>query len=259
MLRRTTFLALCLILLPTGVIVADDKKNDIRCEAKGNYIGNVISPVFSLSIAGPREKTWVYRYSDNMSGLLKEPPVNEFKGTYELADGLAIFTGTGTFGRGAPAQAQEVRFGVNYGFVGGEVYFDRLFATDGGTLRYKRRWYEKRGEEWQLVEERTLALPPKGLEEGAKSWEVTVTGERVRWDKEGKKTVERAEEKIVYKKHEDTPGYYFTEQSPATKWLPAELYPTFVKGKPEVVGIKAPSIGELRGLAPLLALRPEDR
>lgn len=252
MLSRTTLLILCLVLLPVGLNAADDQKLDIRCEAKGNYIGNLISPVFSLSISGPKEKTWVYRYSDNIFGTIKDPPVHEVKGAYELTDGLAIFTGTWTFGRGAQGQVQEVRFGVNYGFVGGEVHFDRLFPTDDGTLRYRRQWYAKRGTEWQLTEDVTVSLPAKALVEGEKSWELKVTGERVKWDKEGKKTTERADEKVVYKKAENG-SYYFTEQAPSVKWLPAELYPQFAKDKPEAVAIRAPSIGQLRGLDPQLA------
>src|SRR5262245_46796945 len=195
MFRRTALLTLCLVPLAAGFLAADDRtKIDIRCEAKGEYIGNLISPVFSLSISGPKEKTWSYRFSDNQSGTLKEPIVREIKGTYELADGLAIITGTGiTRGGDEPRKEEPVRFGVNYGFPGGEVHFNRLFPAGDGTLRYRRQWFTRSGKGWTPAEERTLSLPLKGLEQGKKVWEVTVKGERARWDRDGKKTVERAE------------------------------------------------------------------
>src|SRR5262245_53343119 len=107
----TTFVtpSFTFFLLTLAPAPATAPEPDIRCEAKGHYTGNLISPTFNLSIAGPKEKTWVYTYFDTMSGSVKEPPVHELKGTYELKDGLVIFTGTGTTRANPRAPAQEFR------------------------------------------------------------------------------------------------------------------------------------------------------
>ena len=57
-------------------------------------------------------------------------------GTYELHQDLAVFSGHAEGG-------EEIRFGMNYAFPGGRVYFNAFFPASDSELRYHRQWFRK--------------------------------------------------------------------------------------------------------------------
>src|ERR1700722_15253815 len=116
---RRSKMSLCKIIPPVlclalaALAPAPDK--DIHCEESGQYIGG-LDRIFTLKIDGPYEKTWRYPFkvvpSDGQRNL-------DMRGTYELRNGLAVFTGK--------ADKEELRFAINYGFPGGKVEFNGFF------------------------------------------------------------------------------------------------------------------------------------
>lgn len=222
-------------------------KKSIACEDRGMYIGNIIDASWSLRIADSPKRTWVHRFTDTHSGT-RPTTKNEASGTYELVGDLAIFTGTLTRSEAKPI---EVRFALNYGFPDGRVEFDGCFPAAGGTLRYHRKLFDKRDGEWQPREERDLSLaatpPPR---EGP--WKVKFTGQRIRWDKDGKEVRQKVDEEVVYNKGDN--GAWNTDRRGT--WLPLVLFPKAKDGELVSVSLWPPYIYALRGFSPDIATMP---
>jgi hypothetical protein len=246
--------ALVLGLAPVPLPVDRQAARDIRCKDSGQYQGNVISPVFSLTVSGPDRKLWVYQSSDDHSGTMRPPLVVRAEGTYELIDDLAVFTGTLT--NSAEKTSTEIRFGVNFGFPGGKVAFNRFFPGPGDNLRYHRKWFVRQGKGWQPVREITLTIPRTALVEKADTWKVPVKGERVVWAGQDRGKTERIEEHIVYRKSRDRQTYVAVKR-PSRRWLPSELRVQFIDGKAVAAVHEGRYIADLRGLHPRLAIPPE--
>jgi hypothetical protein len=226
----------------------------IAVSDKGNYIGNLISPSFTLNISGDAEKTWKYTFVDNKSGFVKNPPMAVSEGSYQLDGDLAIFTGKSLLD-GKP-KAEEFRFGINFGHVGKEVRFNRLLPTaDGKQLRYHRKWFKKADKGWQPALELVLTMPAEPPGKDAKTWEVKFKGERTIWTEGGKK-VEPVEVAFVYKRDAYVKAYYYMDKRPSPAWLPQEIYPEVLNGRLVSVMTAAPIIGALRGFHPGLAALP---
>lgn len=217
---------------------------DISCNLSGTYTGNAISPTFALKVGGPLKREWVYTSSDDMFGLRK-PLTTEHRGTYEFDGDLVVFTGTR-----ADDPTQTVRFGLNYGFPGGKVAFDRLLPDGKGGFSYARKWFRKKGNGWQPAEEwwLTTALPG----DVSKSFELHWKGRRTRWDADGKRTENAVDTKLRYK--QDSYSWYSPE-NPAEKkweWLPGGLIFEWSADGKVVVAVTWPnrSIGDLNGFHP---------
>src|SRR5262245_4099994 len=113
------FLALpFLLMVPVGDGPVTVPEKDISCKDAGQYIGG-IDRVYKLEITGPKDKKWDYSFAlqpeASMQGNVKA------SGTYEFVDDLAVFTGK--------RNAEDVRFGLNYGFLAGKVEFNGFFAA----------------------------------------------------------------------------------------------------------------------------------
>jgi len=65
-------------------------EEDIHCSVTGEYIGAYYRN-YSLTIDGPKEKKWQYRFAVTPP-FVAQPPT-QMKGTYEFIDDLVVFTG----------------------------------------------------------------------------------------------------------------------------------------------------------------------
>lgn len=239
---------LVLQLLVAAPPVPPAEKPDISCELSGSYIGNAISPVFTLTITKPQKAEWTYSVSDNMFGTVKRAK-SEYRGTYEIDGDLAVFTGETVANKPHP-----VRFGLNYGFPDGKVAFDRLFPNDTGEFSYHRKWFRLQGKEWQPAEERqlTMTLPEKITD----AFEVRWKGQRDRWQ-DGKRTKEPIDVRLRYKRRQ---ADWYALEKPAERkwaWLPGELILDRANGKVVSVTWSNRYIGDLRGFHPGAAVVPE--
>src|SRR5260370_6875455 len=104
---------------------------DISGEAY-NTLATGIPGGWRLKISSPKEKRWEVRFESGIEAERRKAAA----GTYELVDGLAVFTGRSDKG-------EETRFGLNYGFPGGKVQFNAFFPAAEDQLRYRRRWFQK--------------------------------------------------------------------------------------------------------------------
>jgi hypothetical protein len=257
MSRFSPLLAWCLApILLADAPAAGEPPRSIQCRDQGSYIGNLISPVFTLVINGPQDRTWKYEYSDNLSGTANPPRTVKATGTYELVDDLALFTGTLTQSDegGGQETRQTIRFGLNHGFPAGQVQFNRFFPAADGKLHYHQKWFRAKGQEWLPVEERRLAIAGTAPAATAESWEVTYRGERVRWDERGQATVEKVDDRVVYRRGQG--GVFVHESRPERRWLPAEVAVQVRDGRLESVTLGYGAIGQLRGFHPQHALPP---
>jgi len=226
---------------------------DISCEASSGYIGNVIDLDFSLTIAGPKAREWKYTCTDRGPlGRLEKQPIN-CRGTYVLEDDLAVFTGSLL-----PVKEKTFRFGLNFGFHDGEVQFDRFFPVEGKdkVFSYHRKWFERRGAEWQPVEEVLLTLSaeiPKG-----QTWEVKMHGTRTAWAEDGTVARDSRSEVIVYHRsghgrHEANYGTYSAEER-TTTWFPGYLAPFLKDGRLLSIRRDVPYVADIRGFHPRKAI-----
>jgi hypothetical protein len=240
--------ALALHLLGASLLAQPAKEPDISCEQSRSYIGNAISPVFTLKIGGPRKPEWSYSVSDDMFGTAKPPLVTEYRGTYEIDGDLAVFTG-----EQAGDKPRAIRFGLNFGFPDGKVSFDRFFPNAKGEFSYHRKWFRQKGKEWLPAEERqlTLTLP----EEIPEALEVHCKGRRVLWDADGKRSEEPIDVKLRYKRSQA--DWYTLEKPEEQKQpaLPGELILERAKGKVVAITWSNRYIGDLRGFQPGAAER----
>jgi hypothetical protein len=219
---------------------------DLSCEARGRFIGNYISPTFSLLIRGPASRTWHYELKDDCSGTLPEPKVLTAKGTYEIVDDLAIFSGD-VASTAEETEDRQVRFGVNFTRTKGEIQFNRFFPAGDGRLRYHRKWFANRNGRWMLQEELDLTIP--GAVPG-ESWTVRFTGMRRHRTEDGRERREAIDQTLDYERRAD--GCYVAKKR-GPSWAPRELFVRLVEGRVASVRIHAPAIGELRGFHPDLA------
>lgn len=208
-------LAIHLLVLAAAPGAEPAKQPNLACEAGRNYVGNAISPTFTLKIGGPGDRTWTYTHTDDMFGRAKNRPAVVHKGTYEIDADLAVFTG-----QSDRQDAAEVRFGLNFGFPKSEVAFDRFFPDGHGAFTHHRQWFRKVKDIWQPAEERSLTLPAPPPPD-AKTWEVAWKGRRTRWDDGGKKTEEVIDVRVTYKRAQT--DWYSWEKVPAAQWLPGDL------------------------------------
>ena len=79
-------------------------------------------------------------------------------------------------------------------------------------------------------------------------------GERLRWDEQGKQTVERVDERVVYGQVQHG---WSREQVTECRWLPHELVPLVTRGKVEYVRMGFGAIGDLHGFHLHHAILPE--
>lgn len=189
--------SLVAVVLAAVPVVADEPP-DISCNAYNTFATN-IERGMRLKISGPKEKTWEVLFE---SGYKEESRLMA-EGTYELTDGLAVFTGK--------KANQETRFALNYGFFGGKVYFNVFIPGSDDKLHYRRQWYQKVQGQWKLSEELVLALP--GAVPDKERWEVRLTGERRRWDEVGKMTVTKIEKTLTYQQDSQNARFFDYQQA----------------------------------------------
>jgi hypothetical protein len=243
-------------LLP-GVLLlalAQPAPPDIAVKDQGQYIGNLISPVYTLTIGDAKTKTWRYTLVDNRSGTAKDAPTRVTAGTYEFDGDLVIFTGSHLDDDKKPREAREVCFALNFGKAAGGVAFNRFFAAGDDTLRYHRKWFRKTAKGWQPAEEVILTIPRPTPADDAKTWDVAFKGERILWGEDGKRTVEAVEARVTFQKGEYIPAYYHTDAVPKP-WLPRELILEAAGGRIASVQVEFPGVGLLRGFRPWLATK----
>jgi hypothetical protein len=189
-----------LLILPAARLPqAPAEPSDISCEAY-NTLATGIERGWALTISGPKEKQWEVRFES----MIERERRKVAAGTYELLDGLAVFTGRSDKG-------EETRFGLNYGFPGGKVQFNAFFPAGDEELRYRRRWFQKVDGAWQLSEELLLTVPRAAPNQDVNRWQVRLTGERRRWDKAGKVTTVTIDKTLTYAKDGGTPGFFNLE------------------------------------------------
>jgi hypothetical protein len=252
-------LALCVVTLAVlGLAVlgpeaaAAPDRNDIHCKAESSYIGNLIDTESQLVICGPKDRTWEFVTRDRSLALEKKV-TQRATGTYELVDGLAVFTGKFTMAEPGGFKTREVRFGLNYAFPGA-VEFNRFFPGTDGTLHYRRKWFRQKDGAWQPAEEHILTLACKLPGERAERWPVELKGQVIRWDAAGKKTSETVEKRVVYQ--EFAPGWY-TPAERYPRWVPGGLVPVVVDGQLLYVALNKGLDNALRGFDPFSALNFE--
>jgi len=201
----------CVILLSVATPNAPlpPEPPDISCEAY-NTLATGIERGWGMKISGPKEKQWEVRFESMIEAERRKVAA----GTYELVDGLAVFTGRSDKG-------EETRFGLNYGFPGGKVQFNAFFPATEDELRYRRRWFQKVDGAWQLSEELLLTVPRAAPNPDVNRWQVRLTGERKRWDKAGKMTTAKIDKTLTYVKDGSTPGFFNLEVTrPAEDSIP---------------------------------------
>jgi len=193
-------------LLPAAPLPSSTEPKDIQCQDSGQYIGG-IDRSYALKIGGPRERKWEYSFATT-GGQLGDVTMS---GTYEIVNGLAVFTGKTN-------QNKEVRFALNFGFPGDRVQFNAFFPDSDRTLRYQREQYRQVKGNWQLAERLVLTMP-RTLPEGD-TWEVPFQGEHVLRDEAGKETSTKIDLKATYQ------GGML--QKPLDELAPAYLFPVVV-------------------------------
>ena len=221
----------------------DDR--DIRCTHGSFSIGDATTWKRGLVISGPTERRWEYAYSAYpcYNPFERTTSISRAKGTYEIEDDLAVFTGAF---EGAPKE--EFRFGVNYGFVRRwDVAFNAFFPAPGGGFRWHRKWFRKAGDAWKPVAERSLTIwgeTPKG-----ETWTLRLKGEGLRWDEEEKLARKTFEHILTYKKRAHV---YYRRERPV-RWIPCELWPFVRDGR--ILAINAHT-GGTYGFDPSLSRPP---
>ncbi len=195
-----------LALLAAAPLPANADMKDISCKDSGQYIGG-IDRTFTLDVGAPKDPKWSYTFATTggMGGDIK------LSGTYALADGLAVFTGT-------TDKKQAVQFALNYGFPEEKTQFNAFFPTSDKTLGYQRKLFRQVKGEWRVAEELVLSMPRTAPQD--KRWEVPFTGEHTRWDEAGKPT----KTKIAV-----TATYVDGQLQKAADHVPAYLVPVLVK------------------------------
>ncbi len=252
-MHRRHWPLLCLVLAAGPLTSAGAPPADISCKFTHAHYGSITTWKSSLTVGGPKDRTWAFRAEQEGFAPRAKPGAFEMRGTYELADGLAIFTGRAVGLDRAEGRPLEARFGLNYRRTGKYVLFDRFFPVSGEALCYRRRWYRKQGDTWRPAEERRLTLKGGAPKEGAGNWTVTLVGERTTWDEAGKARTERFERKLTYGKVD---WRYVREDRGAPSWLPEELLPTIEGGKVTSVGLHHPFVEDVLGFHPRLAQLP---
>jgi hypothetical protein len=198
---------------------AGDEKS-IALEEGGRYLGG-IDRTWKLTIGGPKERHWEYRFEHSPAGT--GLPDISARGTYERIGDLVRFTGK--TGKG------EVCFAFNLGFPGGNIEFNAFFPEGDKALRYRRQWFSQRAGKWTAAEEVILSIPRQGP--AADRWIVPVKGERIQWDASGKETREKIDRTLAYQKRADGLLYELAGQAPAR--VPRQLSPKEVGGSLEAV------------------------
>jgi hypothetical protein len=172
---------------------------DLSCDVYSSFATGA-QRGWRLKVSGPKETKWEVRFESEYAQERRLVA----SGTYELVDGLAVFTGK-------TDQAKETRFALTYGFFGGKVYFNTFLPATDGELRYRRQWFRKVGDEWKLSEELVLALP-RTLPDKDR-WEQRLTGERRRCDEAGKLTVAKIEKTLTYQQDREKLGLFHYQQA----------------------------------------------
>lgn len=241
MLTHRRMLASVVLLL--GVLpfaLAADSK-DISCQETGQYIGG-IDRHWSLTIGGPKDKTWAYTFRHLPAGAVDQ---GDFKtgGTYELTGDLTIFTGKHA--------GKDIRFGLNYGFPAGKVEFNGFFPAGEQSLKCHRQWFRQVEGKWELALELTLTMPAVGPD--GDQWVVPLKGEYLRRDAAGKEQRTKIEERLTYIKLEGSPQYRL--HRPQGR-IPFTLLPQ-VKNKQLLAALTTAEghspFGYVRGFNPVLA------
>ena len=196
---------------------------DIHCSVTGQYIGGY-DRTYSLTIDGPKEKKWEYRFAVTPSD--QQP--SQMEGTYEFIDDLVVFSGHRN------KNGAEIRFALNYGKIFGRVYFNAFLPVSDTRLRYHRRWFKRDNGSWSPTEELTLSLaridekelvekcPPAVTTEEIRQTKQTVIpgrhegpcykplflmeGERITWDESGQMKREKFQANVDISKLTGEPG-----------------------------------------------------
>lgn len=240
MLRVLLLLALPCLALAAG------PPHDIACEAKDEYIGG-IDRIYALKIGDAKDRKWEYSFK-LAPGADLEGKINA-SGTYEQADGLAIFTGK--------VNGEDIRFGLNYGFPCGDLQFNGFFPDEENkSLRYRRQWFHKVGADWKPLAAITLSmpktLPPLDAAVGSR-WAVPFKGEFTEWAADGAAKRAAIDETLTYTLGEG--GIYQLGRG-AGRTRPANLVPirraNQLMAAVFVLRQASPS-GFLRGFRPQLA------
>jgi len=218
---------------------------DIRYVDMGHYIGG-INRDWGLFITPPPMKRFHYWFT--FSGITEQ----SLSGTYEIKDGLAIFTGklrTGpVFGVAAKRKVttRPLRFGLNYTFLGDKVHFNLLVPDKDGSFHYRRKWFRQVGGQWKPREEHKLTFIPG--EHPEKALVFAVKGQRLRWDKDGHEKRDEVEALATYQSHG---GSYYRLRPGKVGWLPPMLWPgsrgNNKKGQPAVYRLSGNGFGQTRG------------
>lgn len=241
-----------------AVLGAAEKPTSLACRYKTEHHMNSGSIYISLEVTGPEKKTW--RYTWKADTIFLRPPganVQEMSGTYELAADLVVFTGELSGADVKQAAPRAIRFGLNYGVVAGRVQFNQFFPAAGDTLRLHRKWFTRRDGNWFPLEERIFSVPADAVKQGAQSWQLPLTAERIRWDKDGRQTRERFAKTITYTKGEH--DWYLPPRDPALpRWLGgASLRPHFAGNRIEAIDTAGGYVYNLAGIDPQVADIPE--
>lgn len=248
--------AAVLTVVGMAALRADDKPTSIACSYKTENHGNAFSVHAWLDVAGPEKKTWRYAYQHE-SYLGAKPRTNrlELTGTYELAGDLALFTGKAVVDADGKKTTRDIRFGVNYGFVAGHVYFNQFLPVAGDTMRLHRKWFVQRGADWFPAEERTYAIPADAIQKDSGAWRMPLTAERTRWDEKGEKTSEKFDKTLTWTR-DDSKFYSCQRDVTLPLWLQGAMRPQTLADRVEAI-VFADGFGiELRGFHPHIADPP---
>jgi len=153
-------------------------EQDIHCSVTGQYIG-AYGRNYSLTIDGPKEKKWQYRFAVTPPLAAQQPC--QMKGTYEFIDDLVVFSGHWEVN---DKDGPEIRFALNYGKILGRVYFNTFLPVSDTTLRYHRRWFKRENGSWSPTEELTLSLARIDEKELVEECPPPVTTEEIRQTKQ---------------------------------------------------------------------------
>lgn len=209
---------------------------DIRCAETHHFIGG-IDRWWGLMIVPQPSNQFHYWFR----GI----PPQSLIGTYEIKDGLAIFSGK--LKAGHKGTSRSLRFGLNYAFLGDKVHFNLLIPVKDGSLQYRRKWFRKVDGQWKPWEEHKLTFIPG--KHPQKALVFTVKGQRLRWDKDGQEKRDEIDVSATYQS--PTNANYYRLQPDKVSWLPPLLWPRFQdndkKGQPAVYLLSGHGHGQVSG------------
>ena len=200
---------------------APTKGTDLRCHESHSYIGG-IDRHWGILISGPPRNRVHYKFIQFRT--------HEFRGTYQVKNGLAFFSGKQTVGpmifqQGKPKQKPQITskmFALNYKHINKKTHFNLLIRDGKGNYRYKRQWFrsdDKGG--WELEQELDLTFTP--VKQTKKELVFEVTGSQSRWTDKDKRQVREIQEGLSFVNRENK-FWYRNNANPA--WAPHVLRPS---------------------------------